>query len=156
MAIEIERKFLVADATVLQGRDGTFYRQGYLSVDPQRVVRVRRADDRGFVTIKGATGGIARAEFEYAIPPADADAMLDQLCLRPLIEKTRYVVEHDAMRWEVDVFAGVNSGLIVAEIELSSERQTFSTPAWLGREVSNDPRYANANLVRCPYADWRD
>ena len=156
MGIEIERKFLVRDRSVIEGSVGLPYRQGYLSTDPERTVRVRRAGDRGYVTVKGRSRGPARAEFEYAIPAADADAMLDTLALRPIVEKTRHVVEAGGRRWEIDVFGGVNEGLVVAEVELDSADATLEIPAWAGAEVTDDPRYFNANLVAHPYSEWRE
>lgn len=155
MAREIERKFLVAPDQWSPGATaGVRIRQGYLSTDPARIVRVRAAGDRAFVTIKGATSGIERAEFEYPVPPADAEWMLDHLCQRPLIEKTRYRVPFDGRTWEVDVFAGENAGLIIAEIELPSADAHPNLPPWVGAEVSHDPRYFNAALVAHPYRTW--
>jgi adenylate cyclase len=156
VGIEIERKFLVADMAAIEGSAGVTYRQGYLSTDPQRTVRVRRAGDRGYVTIKGLSRGPARAEFEYEIPAADADAMLDTLALRPIVEKRRHVLEAGGRRWEVDVFEGANVGLVVAEVELESADAPLEIPAWAGAEVTDDPRYYNANLVAHPYAEWRE
>jgi CYTH domain-containing protein/SAM-dependent methyltransferase len=155
MPTETERKFLVRllpDPAVLG--TGSFFRQGYLSVEPDRTVRVRRAGDRAFVTIKGRTRGASRAEFEYEIPSAEAAEMLDTLCLRPLVEKTRYRVEHGGMTWEVDVFSGENEGLVVAEVELPSEEHAVELPDWVGAEVTEDPRYLNANLVARPFRSW--
>jgi adenylate cyclase len=156
LGIEIERKFLVRDRSVLRGVAGVSYRQGYLSTDPERTVRVRRAGERGYVTFKGISHGPARAEFEYSIPAEDADAMLDALALRPIVEKTRYVVESGGRRWEIDVFEGVNEGLVVAEVELESAEASVEVPAWAGNEVTDDPRYFNANLVAHPYSEWRE
>ena len=156
MAIEIERKYLVTDDSWRAGAYGVTYRQGYLTATKQSTVRVRQAGDKGYLTIKGATQGISRAEFEYEIPLADATAMLDNLCLQPLIEKTRYHIDHAGMTWEVDEFAGDNAGLIVAEVELQDERQTIELPPWVGQEVSADPRYRNANLVSNPYKNWNE
>ena len=151
---EIERKFLVRDATVLDTADGVAYRQGYLSTDPDRTVRIRRAGERGYVTVKGRSHGSARAEFEYEIPPADADAMIS-LCIPPTIEKVRYRIEHAGRVWEVDVFAGANEGLVVAEVELPSEDAEVDLPEWIGAEVTDDPRYYNASLVAHPFREWR-
>jgi len=154
MAIEIERKFLVtgddwkATAAVL------LYRQGYLSTDKARTVRVRIAGARAFLTIKGLAAGIARPEFEYEIPVADATAMLDDLCLKPLIEKRRYTLECRGLRWEVDEFLGDNLGLVVAEVELDSADQAIELPAWVGQEVSDDPRYFNSSLIAHPFCMW--
>ena len=115
---------------------------------------MRREGDQAKLTIKGANQGISRVEYEYAIPTDDADAMLRALCEQPTIAKTRYVVEHAGKRWEVDVFAGDNAGLVIAELELASEDEAFDKPAWIAGEVSDDPRYYNANLVKHPYKDW--
>jgi adenylate cyclase len=156
LGIEIERKFLVGDRSVLRGLIGVPYRQGYLSTDAERTVRVRRAGERGYVTVKGISRGPARAEFEYAIPAADADAMLDALALRPIVEKTRYVVHSGGRRWEIDVFEGANEGLVVAEVELEAVDAALEIPGWAGAEVTHDPRYFNANLVAHPYSEWRE
>jgi adenylate cyclase len=156
VGLEIERKFLVDDTSVLAGVPGVRFRQGYLSTEPERSVRVRRAGDLAFVTIKGISGrtGASRAEFDYPIPAEDADTMLDELALRPLIEKTRYRIEAGGRVWEIDVFAGANEGLVVAEVELPTEDASVVVPAWAGVEVTGDPRYYNANLVGHPYRDW--
>lgn len=154
MLLEIERKFLVDPARWTPPGTGTQYRQGYLSTDPARSVRVRLAGEAAWLTIKGETLGISREEFEYPIPAADAGILLDRLCLRPLIEKTRYRVGVAGVTWEVDVFAGDNAGLLLAEVELADERQTLVLPGWVGQEVTGDPRYYNASLVLCPYCDW--
>jgi len=153
MSKEIERKFLV------QGEDwreakGTMYRQGYLSTVKERSVRVRVADDKGYLTIKGISKGATRTEYEYEIPIKDAEAMLDHLCERPLIEKRRHKIDYDGVTWEVDVFLGDNEGLVLAEVELQSEDQTIACPPWIGQEVTDDPRYFNVNLVQHPYREW--
>jgi CYTH domain-containing protein len=129
------------------------YVQGYLSRDPERVVRVRQAGDRAYITIKGVSQGARRPEFEYPIPLSDAEALMT-LCLRPLIEKVRYVVEYHGKRWEVDELHGDNKGLILAEIELAREDEPFDLPPWIGQEVSQDARYYNANLVEHPFTQW--
>ena len=95
-----------------------------------------------------------RLEFEYEIPIADARILLDELCERPLIEKTRYRIDYGGMTWEVDEFAGENAGLVVAEVELEDEEQEIELPTWIGREVSDDPRYFNSNLIANPYSTW--
>ncbi len=154
MAQEIERKFRVVEGWRPPGK-GTAFEQGYLSRVKERTVRVRREGDAAKLTIKGANQGISRAEYEYAIPVADAEAMLRELCEQPTIAKTRYVIEHAGKRWEVDVFAGDNTGLVIAELELASEDEVFAKPDWIADEVSDDPRYYNANLVKHPYRDWR-
>lgn len=154
MGKEIERKFLVAgDAWRMEGV-GTLMQQGYLSTDLERVVRVRLEGDDASLTIKGQAIGATRGEWEYPIPKADAEEMLAQLCLRPLIEKTRYRIMHEGMLWEVDEFLGDNEGLVVAEIELTSEDQHFEKPLWVGEEVTGDARYYNANLLMRPYSAW--
>jgi len=154
MAKEIERKFLVRDNT-WRGQDGgKRYRQGYLSIVKERTVRVRTTGDKGFITIKGESVGATRSEYEYEIPLVDANEMLDRLCERPLIEKTRYRVSHEGLVWEIDEFEGDNRGLIMAEIELKDETQSVTLPGWIGQEVTGDPRYCNANLVANPFSQW--
>lgn len=154
MAQEIERKFRVSGDDWRGLAEGQEFRQGYLSTVAERTVRVRRKGDQGFLTVKGISVGAARAEFEYEIPLADADEMLDTLCEKPIIEKTRYRIPYQGFVWEVDEFAGANAGLIVAEIELSDEEQTFPKPPWIGEEVTDDPRYFNANLIAHPFKVW--
>ncbi len=154
MAQEIERKFLVKTESWRRPDDGVRYRQGYLSTVKERTVRVRTAGDKGYITIKGITVGATRAEYEYEIPLSDANEMLDRLCERPLIEKTRYRIPHGAVVWEVDEFEGENAGLITAEVELRREDQAVSIPDWVGQEVTRDPRYFNANLVAHPFSRW--
>ena len=153
MGKEIERKFLVTGNAWRKGGSNE-YRQGYLSIDKERTVRVRIAGDTAFLTVKGITEGATRAEYEYPIPVADAKAMLESLCLRPLIEKRRYRVQHGGMTWEIDEFLGENAGLVVAEIELVNAQQPFDKPAWVGEEVTSDPRFYNASLVARPYSTW--
>ena len=151
--IEIERKFLVQGHGWKAASQTIEIRQGFLVAEKERTVRVRIAAGKAFLTVKGALEGITRQEFEYAIPNAQAEQILD-LCIRPLIEKKRYRIDHQGMTWEVDEFLGENEGLVVAEIELESESQDFARPDWLGQEVSHDPRYLNANLVKSPYKEW--
>lgn len=152
MGIEIERKFLVKKELwqALEKPEGTHYRQGYLMNSDDRVVRVRIAGDQGFLTIKGASEGISRREYEYEIPKADAVDMLDRF--RPEgTEKIRYCIPEDSgLVWEVDEFLGANEGLIVAEIELVAEEQSFTKPEWIDQEVTYDERYANSNLALNP------
>lgn len=154
MGTEIERKFLVRDDSWREGAVGTAYRQGYLSTEVDRNVRIRIIGQRGLLTVKGRASGISRLEFEYEIPLADARKMLDELCSRPLIEKTRFKVEYAGLTWEIDEFAGDNAGLVVAEVELESEDQKVELPPWIDREVSDDPRYLNSNLVTNPFSTW--
>jgi adenylate cyclase len=153
MGNEIERKFLVSGDGWRGGSPGCPYTQGYLSRDPERVVRVRQAGKRAYITIKGISQGTTRAEFEYPISLSDAEALM-KLCLRPLIEKVRHVVEYHGKRWEVDEFHGENEGLILAEVELSREDEPVDLPPWIGQEVSRDARYFNANLVEHPFTRW--
>ena len=155
MGQEIERKFLVTNDTWRTKASGTHYRQGFLSTEPERTVRVRVAGDRGTLTIKGKTIGATRPEFEYDIPREDAEQLLDTLCQRPLIEKVRYLLREGPHTWEIDVFEGDNAGLVVAEIELQREDEAFERPPWLGEEVTHDPRYFNASLVHKPYSRWQ-
>ncbi|MCH8477108.1 MAG: CYTH domain-containing protein [Wenzhouxiangella sp.] len=156
MGTEIERKFRVTGHQYRDLAVGTRYRQAYLSTDKERVVRVRVVDDQAWLTIKGKTRGVSRTEFEYEIPVTDAVDMLENLCQQPIIDKTRYRLPLAEHVWEIDEFHGVNNGLIVAEIELSSEDESFEKPDWLGEEVSGDPRYFNANLIAHPYRDWSE
>ena len=152
MATEIERKFLVIPDKWPK-TEGILYRQGYLSRNPERVVRVRCLGKSAFLTIKGKVENYSRLEFEYEIPAADADILLG-LCEKPIIEKTRYKLNHEGHLWEIDEFHGANSGLVLAEIELLDEKETFINPVWLGKEVTEDMRYYNSNLIANPYSKW--
>lgn len=154
MATEIERKYLVVDDAWRSLAAGTVFRQGYLSTVKERTVRIRVVGDRGYLTVKGLTVGAVRSEFEYEIPIADAEQMLNELCERPLIEKTRYVIEANGLTWEIDRFSGVNEGLVVAEVELEDEAQPIVLPEWIGEEVTHDARYFNANLISHPFSEW--
>ncbi|MGB5260380.1 MAG: CYTH domain-containing protein [Gammaproteobacteria bacterium] len=156
MPVEIERKFLVINDTWRGQVTGRQFRQGYLSCDPERSVRVRLAGEQAWLTIKGGTRGATRAEYEYTIPVEHAREMLDKLCLQPLIEKTRYQIEYSGMTWEIDEFAGDNAGLLIAEVELATEGQAVDLPAWVGKDVTGDPRYYNASLIGYPYSQWSD
>ncbi len=153
MAIEIERKFLLKNNNWLEAAEGQVLIQGYLSLDKERTVRIRVVGDKAFLTIKGVTVNTTRKEFEYEIPLNDGMKMLE-LCHRPIIEKTRYNIDFDGHTWEIDVFEGENKGLVVAEIELSDENESFTMPEWIGLEVSNDSRYYNANLIQNPFRNW--
>jgi len=155
MGIEIERKFLLKDDSWRQQADtGTPYRQGYLIGAKQASVRVRIEGDKAFLNIKSMTLGVTRHEYQYPIPLEEANELLETLCDKPLVEKTRYRVHHAGHEWEIDVFAGVNTGLVVAEVELQSEQEKLELPSWAGVEVSDDPRYYNVNLVKHPYPTW--
>lgn len=154
MGEEIERKFLVIDDRWRERATGVRYRQGFLSTEPERTVRVRVAGSTGTLTIKGLGVGARRAEFEYPIPVDDAERLLDALCKRPLIEKVRYTLKVGAHDWEVDVFEGENDGLVIAEVELETEDEEIEIPDWVGEEVTGDPRYFNSSLVANPYGTW--
>ena len=154
MGKEIERKFLVTGTEYRNLAQGVYYRQGYLNTDALHTVRVRTIGNKGYFTIKGKNDGISRLEYEYEIPVAEANELLDKLCIRPLIEKTRYKIPFAGHVWEVDEFAGENEGLVVAEIELPTEDAPFDKPAWIGQEVSLDPRYYNSNLSLHPFKNW--
>ena len=154
MPKEIERKFLLANDDWRGLVEGVYLCQGYLSTDTHCAVRVRIAENSAWVGIKGENHGVTRLEFEYPVPLEDARLMLERLAKRPLIEKTRYAVPFAELIWEVDEFHGDNQGLIIAEVELEDEAQTFTRPDWVGREVTGDPRYYNANLVATPYKSW--
>ncbi|PNG50148.1 MULTISPECIES: CYTH domain-containing protein [unclassified Variovorax] len=146
MATEIERKFLVRDRSVLSGLAGTHIGQGYLA-DNGMTVRVRVAGDKGFLTLKSNTQGLSRAEFEYPIPLSDAEDLLNGHASLGRLTKVRYLIPVRDVTFEVDVFEGELDGLVVAEVELGSEEQDFPRPAWLGDEVSHDPRYRNSELA---------
>lgn len=152
MAIEIERKFLVT-GDAWRSAEPVYFSQGYLNRDKARTVRVRIAGERAFLTIKGLTQGVSRAEFEYAIPVEDARQLL-ALCEQPLIEKLRRKIPFAGFVWEVDEFLGDNLGLVVAEIELPSEDSEFAKPDWVGQEVTHDQRYFNSNLSQHPFNCW--
>ena len=155
MGKEIERKFLVQNSDWKKLAQGTTYRQGYLSSVKERTVRVRTINDKGFLTIKGVTVGATRSEYEYDIPASDANEMLTNLCEKPLIEKRRYKIAQGNLTWEIDEFLGDNEGLIVAEIELPEEHTKFDKPAWVGQEVTGDPKYFNSNLTKNPFKKWK-
>jgi len=155
MSYEIERKFLVASEGWREQCDGgEVMRQGYLAGSAQGSVRVRLSGTQARLNLKGATVGPTRREFEYPIPVADAEIILDELCHGPLIEKTRFRVRHGEHLWEIDVFAGDNAGLVVAEIELDAADEAFESPTWLGAEVTEDARYYNVALVKHPFCQW--
>jgi len=156
MKMEIERKFLVSgDGWRTAAGAGRSCEQGYISAAGSgATVRVRRIGEKGFLTLKGASEGIARPEFEYEIPVDEADYMLEKFCEGRTVSKTRYVIQSAGMVWEIDEFSGENRGLVLAEIELEAENQAFEKPAWLGEEVSGDPRYYNAALAVNSYSKW--
>ena len=156
MAIEIERKFWIKNKDwkiAANPPEGTVIKQGYLSTDKERTVRVRIYGTTGFLTIKGKSVGMTRAEFEYEVPVEDAIELL-QLCHQPIIEKVRYKIPQDNVIWEVDEFEGINEGLILAEVELESEEQKVNIPTWTGEEVTGDIRFYNSSLVNNPFTEW--
>ena len=155
MPIEIERKFLLLDESWRFEADvGIMMRQGYLSNNSKSSIRVRISGEQANLNIKSSTPGTVRLEYEYPIPVAEAEELLADLCHELLIEKIRYHVKFSGFTWEIDVFSGVNSGLVVAEIELAEIDQDFPRPAWLGREVSDEIRYYNSHLAGYPFRDW--
>jgi adenylate cyclase len=155
MGVEIERKFLVDTEKWQQAVKpaGTYYRQGYLLIEDKRTIRVRVTDKQAFITIKGATAGISRKEFEYEIPVADGTELLNGFAISE-IEKIRYRLYFGNKLWEIDDFLGDNSGLLVAEIELQQENEGFDLPDWITLEVSHDAKYYNSNLSKNPYKNW--
>jgi CYTH domain-containing protein len=155
MKIEIERKFLVKNDQWRRQVIRVYpCRQGYLLHNPEKIVRVRVINDRGYLTIKSLQDQYSRLEFEYEIPPGDAEFLLKHFCAEALIEKTRHIVPWRNLTWEVDEFQGLNAGLVLAEVELERESQEIDLPPWVGMEVSADPKYYNVNLSRKPYSEW--
>lgn len=153
--VEIERKFLVNTELWHPQSKGLEIRQGYLSTDKERVVRVRTKGSKAFLTVKGKQQGISRIELEYEIPFDEAVLML-QLAKNHPIEKTRFVEQHNGKTWEIDIFENENEGLVLAEIELKSEREEVILPDWITKEVSEDHRYFNAWLSEHPFTGWID
>ena len=155
MAQEIERKFLVKGDFKPDDFKSTRFSQGYLSSVPERTVRVRIKGNQGFLTIKGKGNhsGISRYEWEKEIPVKEAEELL-QLCEPGIIDKTRYLVKSGNHTFEVDEFHGENEGLILAEIELETENESFVKPSWIAEEVTGDAKYYNAVLTKHPYSRW--
>ncbi|MGZ3764323.1 MAG: CYTH domain-containing protein [Mucilaginibacter sp.] len=155
MAAEIERKFLVDHEkwNLINKSDGTHYRQGYILNTEDKTVRVRISDKQGFLNLKSRVSQVTRKEYEYEIPLEDGIEILDAFT-KGGTEKIRYRIPHFGKIWEVDVFLGYNTGLIVAEIELTSETEKFEIPDWVTAEVTDDNRYANASLSIVPYCTW--
>lgn len=146
MGMEIEHKYLVKnDSYKSQSSAKSHILQGYLCREPERTVRVRVRDDKGFLTVKGKNSGAGRLEFEYEIPLRDAAALLG-LCIPPVLDKTRYIVPYCGHIWEVDEFHGDREGLVTAEVELKSESESYPLPDFVGADVTGDPRYYNSNL----------
>lgn len=148
MGIEIERKFLVDKKKweAVKPSKGVHIVQGYLSKSPEKTIRIRVKGDQGFITIKGQTKNISRVEFEYEIPKMEAVELLNTFCIKR-IDKVRYELVFDGCVWEVDEFITPESGLILAEIELSNENEVFNLPDWIGKEVSNQAKYFNSNMI---------
>jgi len=156
MGLEIERKFLIKNEDWKKSIQKQYtIKQGYLNTDPDRTVRIRIKGSKGILTIKGKTVKATRPEYEYEIPLKDAEEMIE-FCEKPIIEKTRYIVEHQNKIWEIDIFGGENEGLIIAEIELDDENETFKIPDWIGTEVTTDTRYYNSNLSNTPFKQWQN
>lgn len=155
MAQEIERKFLLNLSLWQQVEKpkGEHFRQGYLVTDPQKTIRVRLTDTSGYLTIKGISVGATRLEYEYEIPLTEAKELLDNFAVSEL-SKIRYTINYHNKIWEVDEFLGANEGLLVAEIELQSEDESFDLPAWVTKEVTGEEKYYNANLTTHPYKSW--
>lgn len=154
MGVEIERKFLVRRLPDLEAFTGEPLVQGYLRADAGGSVRLRITPTGAVLTVKGPARGIRRTEYEYPVPAEDARHMLDEMALGTLVEKVRFRIPWHGHVWEVDVFAGRNAGLVVAEIELADEKVQPELPEWLGREVTDDHRYLNSSLTRAPYDTW--
>jgi len=155
MGIEIERKFLVKHSKLpIVANEEIYIKQGYILNSKEKVVRIRVTNNSAFITIKGQNNGISRQEFEYSIPYNEGIELLENMC-NDIIEKTRYICNINDTTWEIDFFHGDNEGLIIAEVELINESETFSRPEWLGEEVSNDVKYYNNNLISNPYKNWR-
>lgn len=154
MGVEIERKFLVTGEAWRSLAQPRRLLQGYIATGEKCTVRVRIDGDQAWLTLKGKTDGISRSEWEYALPVGEAEQMLAQLSVTPFVEKLRYRIENLGHVWEVDEFLGENAGLVVAEIELSTVDEVFERPAWLGQEVSGDPRYYNSALAKHPFRRW--
>jgi len=154
MGLEIEKKFLIKNDNwkqfVSEEKEIT---QGYLNANPNRTVRVRIAGKLGFLTIKSKSKGSVRSEFEYEIPIEDATELIE-LCEKPILSKTRFIVKFENHKWEIDVFEKENKGLVVAEIELSKEDEFFLTPDWIGKEVTEETKYYNSQLIENPYSEW--
>jgi CYTH domain-containing protein len=154
MGQEIERKFLVSNNTYREKADGVLYQQGFLSVDPERVIRIRVVGEKATINIKAKGKGITRPEYEYKIPFSDAMELFSDVCIQPLIEKIRYRIQIGPVIWEVDEFLGDNEGLILAEVELRNEYEQVILPGWVGEEVTHDDRYYNNYLAIHPFKKW--
>ncbi len=155
MHIEIERKFLVSPSWISSGK-GVLIRQGYIYSDEKTAIRIRTMDESGVFTLKSSLTTLSKREFEYDIPYDDALAVLESLCKKPPIVKTRYSETASGHDWIIDVFHEKNEGLILAEIELMTEDETFDLPDWINKEVTDDPKYLNSSLYHLPFNQWND
>ncbi len=155
MGKEIERKFLINQDELGALTHGTAIKQAYISTKDNTVVRARVSGNQAYITLKGKNKGVIRSEFEYEISVIDAEQIIRELCNGPVIEKTRYLVTHCDHTWEIDIFHGENDGLVVAEIELQTEGESFETPSWVTCEVSGEARYYNSNLLDNPFKSWK-
>ena len=145
---EIEHKYLVTDSSYKEfAHTSISINQGYISKDKERTVRIRTANENAFLTIKGKNVGDTRLEYEYPIPYNDAIELLEQLCIKPIIQKTRHIVEYNGNTWEIDEFKGALEGLTLAEIEIPSSTYKYDIPPFIGKNVTNDVRYYNSNLI---------
>jgi adenylate cyclase len=154
MAKEIERKFHVLDDRFKKDITPVHIRQGFISTEKHKVIRVRISGPRAFLTLKNEGEGITRNEFEYEIPHGEASEIMELMCGNSIVEKYRYILDYEDHTWEVDEFLGLNEGLLIAEIELQSEDEKFVSPPWLGMEITHDKRYLNAYLAEHPYSSW--
>jgi len=155
MPVEIEKKFLLKYLPAHLLSEPVPICQGYLVKNKDKVIRIRLYGDQAFITIKSQSINCRRNEYEYPVPVAEAKEMISLFCVSACIEKDRYHVHHKGFEWVIDRFKGANHGLIVAEIELEAIDQAFEIPEWIGKEVSHDPRYYNANLIDHPFSDWQ-
>lgn len=154
MALEIERKYLI-DITKLDLKNGCDIKQGYIQTVDNTVVRVRIKGDKAYLTIKGENVGATRLEFEYPIAIDEAEEMLEKLCSKQIIDKTRYEIQIGADTWEIDIFYGDNEGLVIAELELEKEDYKISLPSWIKEEVTGNIKYYNNQLIQNPYKNWK-
>lgn len=154
MGIEIERKFLIDINKIDLSDNACYIKQGYIQATDKTVVRVRIKNQEAYLTIKGENQRLKRLEFEYQIPIEDAHQMIDNLCSKNIIDKTRYEIKIENHMWEIDIFHGENEGLIIAEVELNDENEDLFLPPWITQEVSHDAKYYNSNLISNPYSHW--
>ena len=154
MKKEIERKFIVLNKSYKDLGSYDYCIQGYIPSTSEPLIRIRTIGNKSFLTMKSAISGITRLEYEYEIPNQDARDLLKLFCKESIVEKNRYIISYKSTIWEIDEFLGNNKGLVVAEVELNAEDQSYDKPEWIGREVSTDQKYYNYNLVHHPYKEW--